>query len=544
MKVTFFKTKIYCIFCIALFAVILSGCKKDYNSRITQEKPQNSYSSLNYVNNYGYSSNLDFYVLADGITLDKFSTSSPSYVKKSVQVSGLQTGEKLLAIDFRPATGQLYGVGSLSRIYVINLSTGVARMINTTPFTPAINGTIVGFDFNPTVDRIRLITNNGQNLRLIPETGAVAAVDGNININGQAGPMLAAAAYENSVAGAVTTTLYSIDLVSKKLYRNNPPNAGTLEEVGSLGLNISGEGGYDIDGKSNTGLAVFKVNGQTTLFSVNDETAATTVLATYSKNYSAIAIPTQNVAYAASTSNALLIFNPENSDAPVSKPFTGLAAGETVIGLDMRPVNGQLYALGSGSRIYTVNASSGAVALVGTLTTALSGTDFGFDFNPVVDRIRIVSNTGQNLRVNPANAVAIVDANINPAGRAVTGVAYRNNFAGATATVLYDIDVTTDKLYRQDPPNAGTLVEIGGLGINVEAMSGFDIGGTSNMGYALLKSGSTVKLYNVNIDYNTGGYNGGSGYYGGSGYNSGSNLLSYKRDFPFSITGFTLGLGF
>ena len=540
MKVTFLKTKISCILCIALFAVILSGCKKDYNSRLAQEKSQNSYASRDYVNNYGYIDNFDFYVLADGITLDKFSTSSPSYVKKSVQVSGLQFGEKLIAIDFRPATGQLYGVGSLSRIYVINLSTGVARMIGTTPFTPAINGTIVGFDFNPTVDRIRLITNNGQNLRINPETGAVAAVDGNININGQPGPMLAAAAYENSVAGAVTTTLYSIDLVSKKLYRNNPPNAGTLEEVGSLGLNISGEGGYDIDGKSNTGLAVFKVNGQTTLFSVNDETAATTVLATYSKNYSAIAIPTQNVAYAASTSNALLIFNPENFDAPVSKPFTGLVAGETVIGLDMRPVNGQLYALGSGSRIYTVNASSGAVALIGTLTTALSGTDFGFDFNPVVDRIRIVSNTGQNLRVNPANAVAIVDANINPAGRAVTAVAYRNNFAGATATVLYDIDVTTDKLYRQDPPNAGTLVEIGSLGINVEAMSGFDIGGTSNKGYALLKSGSIVKLYNVNIDYNSGGYNGGSGYYGGSG----SNLLSYKRDFPFIITGFTLGLGF
>ena len=209
----------------------------------------------------------------------------------------------------------------------------------------------------------------------------------------------------------------------------------------------------------------------------------------------------------------------------------------------MRPLNGQLFALGSGSRIYTVNASSGAVALVGTLTTPLSGSDFGFDFNPVVDRIRIVSNTGQNLRANPATAANVVDGNINPGGLSITAIAYRNNFAGATTTILYDIDVTTDKLYRQDPPNDGTLVELGNLGVNVESMSGFDIGGTSNDGLALLRTGSTTKLYKVDIGGNySGGYSsGGSGYSSGGSY---SNILSYKRDFNFSVTGFTLGLGY
>ena len=517
--------------------LVLSSCKKDYSGT------ESGYTSTNtnYTNNYGgtYGSGGDdvtFYALADGISLDKFSTRYPDRAERSVQISGLQSGEKLLAIDFRPATGQLYGIGSTSRIYVIDQATGAARMIGTTPFTPALAGNIAGFDFNPTVDRIRLVTNNGQNLRLNPETGAVVSVDGNINIAGQPGPMLAGVAYENSVAGAATTVLYAIDLASKNLFRINPPNAGTLEVIGSLGLNISGEGGYDIDGKTNLGLAIFKVNGTTTLFSVDDETAATRVMATYTKNYSAIAIPTQQVAYAASTSNTLLIFNPDNSLAPVVKPFTGLPAGENIIGLDMRPLNGQLFALGSGSRIYTVNASSGAVALVGNLTTPLSGSDFGFDFNPVVDRMRIVSNTGQNLRANPATAANLVDGNINPGGRAITAVAYRNNFAGATTTILYDIDVTTDKLYRQDPPNDGTLVELGNLGINAESMSGFDIGGTSNDGYALLKTGSTTKLYKVDIGGNySGGYSSGISY---------SNILSFKRDFNYSVTGFTLGLGF
>ena len=532
MKIKTVKNGLSCLF---LGIILLGSCKKysDQPDKDFGKDPKNSGAS------YYYNTNFDFYVLADGITLDRFNTRYPGSVNKSVQISGLQLGEKLLAIDFRPASGQLYGVGSTSRIYVINQNTGVARMIGTGPFTPVLNGTLVGFDFNPTVDRIRIVTNNRQNLRLNPETGAVVAVDGSINIGGQPTPMLAAAAYENSIAGAATTTLYSIDPTTKKLYRNNPPNAGTLEEVGSLNLNISGEGGYDIDGKTNTGLAIFKVNGRPTLFSVNDYNAATQVLATYSKNYSAIAIPTPEVAYAPSTNNTLLIFNPNNSDAPVSKPFTGQAAGERIIGLDMRPLNGQLYALGSGSRIYTVNASSGLLTLVGTLTTPLAGTDFGFDFNPVVDRIRIVSNTGQNLRANPTNAVTITDMPINPSGRAVTAIAYRNNFAGATATVLYDIDVATDKLYRQDPPNNGTLVEIGSLGINIGEMSGFDIGGMSNNGYALLRSGGVTKLYRVNIDYANSVYGGGY-----NSYYSSNTILSYKRDFNIAVNGFALGLGF
>ena len=538
MKNTFLKP-------IVLFfasCMLITSCKKDYENK---DQENNLLSKSQSKGDKEHYSNFSFYALADGITLDKFSIKSPKNVMKSKQISGLQSGEKLLAIDFRPATGQLYGVGSTSRLYVINQNTGVARMVGPGAFTPAINGNIVGFDFNPTVDRIRLVTNNGQNLRLNPETGTVPFTDGNINLNGELGPMIAAAAYENNVAGATTTTLYGIDIVGKKLYRVNPPNDGRLEEVGSLGLDISGEGGYDIDSKSNVGIAIFKVKGQTTLFTVNDETAKTNILATFKKNYTAIAIPTQHVAYAAGADNSLLIFNPNSSDAPVSKPITGLASGETIVGLDMRPVNGQLYALGSGSSIYTVNASSGAAALVGTLTTPLSGSDFGFDFNPAVDRIRIVSNTGQNLRVNPNDAATITDGSVNPNGSNITAVAYSNNFAGTTATVLYDIDAATDKLYRQDPPNNGTLIEIASLGMNVETMSGFDISGTDNKGYALLKSGGNTKLYKVKFDGSS---------------NSGkedddddeddddsddkSGILSYKRNFPFAIKGFTIGLGF
>jgi hypothetical protein len=250
--------------------------------------------------------------------------------------------------------------------------------------------------------------------------------------------------------------------------------------------------------------------------------------------YTGIAIPTRAVAYAVSTSNDLLIFNPHNPSSVMSKPITGIQMGETILGIDFRPVNGQLYAIGSTSSIYTINASSGVAAVIGALSTlpagsttavplSLSGTSFGFDFNPLVDRIRIVSNTGQNLRVNPNTAVALVDSMLNPGKPVVTAAAYENNFAGTTNTELYVIDVDTDKLYEQNPPNAGTLVELGSLGVNVEAANGYDIGGASNTGYALLTASSRTRLYTIN---------------------PATGAATAKGAFAYSVNGFTVGLGF
>jgi len=471
----------------------------------------------------GYNAQLDvpFYALEDGVRLTAFSAGNPETPASAAAITGLQTGETLLAIDFRPATGQLYGLGSTSRLYVIDPKSGVARQVGTGPFTPALAGTLAGFDFNPTVDRIRVVTNTGQNLRLNPETGTVAATDG--NINGAAGASITAVAYTGNVSGSTATTLYDIDVTSQKLYKQLPPNDGTLVEVGPLNLAVSGAGGFDIAPETDKALALYKVAGKATLFSVDLATGKASIISVYNKSYTGIAIPTQPVAYAVNATNNLLIFNLERPATTIAKPITGLASGETIIGIDFRPANGQLYAVSSNSRVLTLNTSSGAAAVVATLSTPLAGTSFGVDFNPTVDRIRIVSNTGQNLRVNPADGITTVDGSLNPGMPAVTGAAYTNNFAGATTTTLYDIDVNTDKLYTQNPPNNGTLVEVGSLGVNVEASTGFDIGGTSGMPYALLTSGSTTKLYRINLA---------------------TGAATAVGDFNAAATGFALGLGF
>ena len=494
---------------LLLLSSTISSCKKDRNNTPTPEDPLSG-------------PDQEFYALSNNNLL-KFNAKDVSKSISSVSISGLPGTEKILSIDFRPATGELYGVSNASKLYVIRLN-GAVRPIGT-GFNPILTGTIASIDFNPTVDRIRLITNTGQNLRIHPETGAVAATDG--NINGVNNAIISGAAYTNSKAGASTTTLFDIDISTKKLYKQDPPNDGKLIEVGSLGVEIGSSSSFDISPDNSKALAAGTTNGLSNIYTISLETGKATLAGKFpmSTPIEGIAIPTDPVAYAVDNANNFLIFNPMSLGTIIAKPITGLSASESIVGIDFRPANGQIYALGSLSRLYTVNAATGALSPVaaGTLTTALLGTSFGFDFNPIVDRIRIVSNTGQNLRLHPeTGAVVSVDGILKPGSPVISAAAYTNNFKGATETVLFDIDHATDKLYKQIPPNDGTLVEVGSLGINAESTNGFDIGSTSGTAYAILTVGGVTKIYTINLTTGT---------------------ASAIGDFSKTVTAMTVGLG-
>lgn len=448
-----------------------------------------------------------------------FNASNPKIFTSKTTVTGVASGEKLLSIDFRPATGELYALSNASKLYIINTSNASARTVSSTAFTPMISGTIASIDFNPTVDRIRLVSNSGQNLRLHPETGAVAATD--ITINGTGSPSITGLAYTNSKAGAATTILYDIDPMLGKLYKQDPPNNGTLVEVGSLGTTFTGQTAFDIKYDNSTALLAF--NDKLHILDLNNGKA--TSIGSLQQGIIDMAIPTETVAYAIDNSNNLQIFNPSNP-VPVSKTVAGLQSGESILGIDFRPANGQLYALGSSSRIYTINLGTGAATAVGAspFSTLLSGTDFGFDFNPTVDRIRVVSNTGQNLRLNPNDGtIAAADLTLNPGSPMISAAAYTNNFAGATSTTLFVIDHNTDKLYQQNPPNNGTLVETGSLGINITNTNGFDIGSMSQKAYLIASVGLSTRIYSINTM---------------------TGAATSVSDYPNTVKAFTLGLGF
>jgi len=206
--------------------------------------------------------------------------------------------------------------------------------------------------------------------------------------------------------------------------------------------------------------------------------------------------------FGVNTSNQLVRFDSATpGTVTATLPITGLQAGEAILGIDFRPANGGLYGLGSTSRLYLINRTTGVATQVGTAGAfTLSGTDFGFDFNPMVDRIRVVSNTGQNLRLNPdTGGLTAMDTPLNPGVPNVNAAAYTNNVAGTATTTLFVIDTTLDSVFRQDPPNAGTLVLVGPLGVDASNLNGFDIAPSSGVAFAALTVAGTSRLYTINL---------------------------------------------
>lgn len=209
------------------------------------------------------------------------------------------------------------------------------------------------------------------------------------------------------------------------------------------------------------------------------------------------------------TSGNRLLFFDSATPGTVTKIITINTVGnETLLAIDFRPLTGDLHAFGPSGRQYVLNLTSGAATTPTGTATALAGTRFGFDFNPTVDRIRVVNDADQNARLHPdTGATTNADGNLafaatdinTGANPNVVGVAYTNNFAGAGATVLYDIDSNLNALLVQSNPNGGTLNTVGPLGVDTTDNVGFDISARTGVAFASLTVGATTGLYTINL---------------------------------------------
>ena len=198
-------------------------------------------------------------------------------------------------------------------------------------------------------------------------------------------------------------------------------------------------------------------------------------------------------------------------DASTIGQIVGLVIDTKLVGIDFRPANGVLYGLGNAGGVYTLSLDTAQATLRSRLNVALSGSFFGVDFNPTVDRLRIISDVGQNLRVNVENGATTTDDPINYTSgtptSGVTAVAYTNNDSDPnTVTTLYDIDSALDQVAVQAPPNNGSLNPTGKLNVDTTADVGFDIysfvrdGSTDNVrGLASLVRAGRSALYNINL---------------------------------------------
>lgn len=215
-----------------------------------------------------------------------------------------------------------------------------------------------------------------------------------------------------------------------------------------------------------------------------------------------------------------------------SKPLVGLQPGETVLGIDYRVAKGWLYALGSSNRLYRVNADTAVATPVGErFSVSLSGTHFGVDFNPTVDRIRVVSDTGQNLRLHPDTG-AVVDGDPTTSGLqtdgpldyapsdrsagqrpALVAVGYTYNKVDDKLTTNYAIDAAAGTLVTLGSregvtpvvsPNTGHLFTVGPLGLPPFDDAAFDIADVSGLAFAAVTGPGPTPSTWVEIDLATG----------------------------------------
>jgi hypothetical protein len=474
--------------------------------------------------------------LAANNQLLQFSASAPGSIISATSVTGLKAGDSLAGIDYRPATGQLYAMGvngASGRIYTINTVTGAATAVGAGFTMPqsagASPGKEYGFDFNPTVDRIRVVADSRDNFRLHPDKGDVAGADFILT----QGAAITGVAYDRNFPGSKVTTLYAIDSGADQLVTIGgidsapSPNGGVVRPVGPLGVNATNDVGFDITiGAEGSAYASLTVNGKAGFYTIDLKSGAATLVGPIGNGGVAIRdiaaapagglLPTSlaYVVWALDSTNKLMSFRAAETDKITApKAVTGLQAGDSLVGIDYRPATGQLYALGvngASGRIYTINTATGAATAVGTPFTmpqsagTSPGKEYGFDFNPTVDRIRVVADSRDNFRLHPdTGAVAGADFALTE-GAAITGVAYDRNAAGSKVTTLYAIDSSADQLVTiggidsAPSPNGGVVRPVGPLGVDASSSVGFDVSiGAEGVAFALLTVNNQPGLYSI-----------------------------------------------
>ncbi len=239
--------------------------------------------------------------------------------------------------------------------------------------------------------------------------------------------------------------------------------------------------------------------------------------------------PARETIHAVTASNRLLAFNAGQPQKILTdKPLAGLRAGDRLVGIDYRVAKGQLFGLGASGQLYRIDAATAQATPVGTPAALPEAGEFGFDFNPTVDRIRVVTDRGANLRLHPDTGAVVdgdaaqpgvqfdgalaYDAGDRMAGHAprIVAAAYTYNKDNEKLTTNYALDGAAGMLVHQGTkegvmptvsPNTGRLYSVGLLGTGPFARASFDISDVSNAAYAGLTAadGRPTRWYRIDL---------------------------------------------
>lgn len=241
---------------------------------------------------------------ADG-TLIRVHATNPWEVRAAMSLRGLPVGEKLVGMDFRVAKGVLYVLGRTGQLYTLDVNTAELTPLGQGRLQVPLRGVRFGVDFNPALDRIRVVSDLGLNLRLHPDTGAMIDFDpaapgvqtdpdlryADGDVQHGHPPQVVAAAYTYNLKNEKLTTNYAIDQRLGTLVMQGSqegvepvesPNLGVLRTVGELGTGPLVDAAFDIADVGNTPLAALRTeaDGRTRLYRIDLSTGKATLLGT------------------------------------------------------------------------------------------------------------------------------------------------------------------------------------------------------------------------------------------------------------------------
>jgi hypothetical protein len=239
------------------------------------------------------------FAVTDGGELVRFNAGRPQHFLSRLPVQGLADGDRLLGIDFRVARGVLYALSAAGRLYTLDTTSGRLTPVGSGAPVAVPAGALLGFDFNPAADRIRVVSDAGLNLRLHPDTGALAATDPALAYaagDARAGqpPQVVAAAYTYNKTNDKLTTNYAIDRAAGTLVMQGSregavpavsPNTGQLSTVGALGTGPVDDAAFDISDLSNASLAALRSGGRTRLYLIDLATGRARLLGTVGEGH-------------------------------------------------------------------------------------------------------------------------------------------------------------------------------------------------------------------------------------------------------------------
>lgn len=480
---------------LALSSLVLGGCLSDDNAVPA--------------------TNVDSYVLTTSNALVGVDSSN-GRTGDALAITGLQASENLFDIDFRNADGRMWALSNLGNLYTIDLETGAATPQSTLTGVTLNAMETYSIDFNPTVDRLRILGTDDMSYATNVENG-VTATNGALNIAGTAaGGVVVDAAYTDTFSTTTGrgTALFSIDAQNGVLYSQNV-GTGALTQVASLGVTgLQDIQGYDIDPESQQGLAVFQVNGQAALYRVSTNSAATLIdelelNGATAIGFAAVTSPNPTVV-GLNAANGIFTFRAAQPDvtSAINTP-SGISAGESLIGIDYSTAANQFYLIGRiegmtpSSSLYSMPAAGVATAPALTRIAALTnagmteplavGVTYSIDINPTNGGLRLVGSDDSNAAVAVATGVVtrgVANGTLNPTTVDLAAHAYTNSISGAVVpTELRAVDTVSGNLVKQNfmATDANVTDLAIDLGTNVVRPAAFDIRYSSDLGLLGLK---------------------------------------------------------